>query len=439
MQVPGPLGRSSEPDIEGAHLIIEGALAEERKLLSALETKAILRAFGIPVVETVEAGSANQALVVAESLGFPVAMKINSPDVTHKSDVSGVRLNIHSAAAVRATFNELIETVRTKRPDAKISGVTLERMAHRPNGRETMIGVVRDPVFGPAISFGAGGTAVEVLQDRFVSLPPLNRFIAAQMIARTRINRLLDAFRGMPPVDLDALENVLLRVSELAGELPQVVEMDINPLIVDETGVIAVDARMTVERPSRYSRPYAHMAIHPYPSHLAKRRQLADGTDVIIRPIRPEDGGIEQEFVRKLSPQSKYFRFMRALHELTPEMLVRFTQIDYDQEMALIAVVAEKTREIEVGVARYATNPDGKSCEFAIVVADEWRRRGIGYLLMSQLMEIARTRDLEIMESEVLAENTGMLKLAGKMGFTVQTTPDAPGICFVARRLQGDY
>jgi acetyltransferase len=177
------------------------------------------------------------------------------------------------------------------------------------------------------------------------------------------------------------------------------------------------------------------MAIHPYPSHLANRQQLADGTNLLIRPIRPEDNGIEQEFTRMLSPQSKYFRFMRALHELTPEMLVRFTQIDYDQEMALLAVVKERNREIEVGVARYATLPDGKSCEYAIVVADEWRHRGIGFQLMRQLMDIARSRDLEVMESEVLAENIGMLTLAAKLGFTINPGVDTPGIRVVSRHL----
>ena len=435
MQTPGPLGRRSEPDAEGARLIIEGVLAEGRTLLSELESKAILRAFGVPVVETVEANSASQALVIAESIGFPIVMKINSPDITHKSDVSGVRLNIQTAGAIRTVFNELIQEVKAKRPDATITGVTLERMVNRANGRETMVGVIRDPVFGPAISFGAGGTTVEVLHDSVVSLPPLNRFIAGRIIDRTRIHRLLGAFRNMPPVNREALENVLLRVSELVCELPHVVEMDINPLIVDEHGAIAVDARMTVARPAHAARPYAHMAIHPYPSHLANRQQLDDGTNLLIRPVRPEDSGLEQEFVRNLSPQSRYFRFMRALQELTPEMLVRFTQIDYDQEMALLAVVMEKDREIEVGVARYATLPDGKSCEYAIVVADEWRHRGIGFQLMSQLMEIARSRDLEIMESEVLAENTGMLTLAAKLGFTISPGVDSPGIRHVVRRL----
>jgi acetyltransferase len=435
LQVPGPLGRSTEPDVAGARLIIENALAEGRELLSSMETRAILHAFGIPMSDAREANTAADALVQAEAMGFPLAMKINSPDITHKSEVGGVRLNIHDASAVRTNFTELLATVQGKQPAARIKGVTLERMVQRPNGREIMIGVARDPVFGPAISFGAGGTAVEVLQDRFVSLPPLNRFMAGQMIARTRVNRLLEAFRGMPAVNRDKLEEVLLRVSELVGELPHVVEMDINPLIVDEHDVIAVDARLRVLRPAHDTRPYAHMAIHPYPSHLINQQQLADGTNVIIRPIRPEDSGIEAEFVRNLSPQSKYFRFMRALHELTPEMLVRFTQIDYDQEMALIAVIKQQDREIEVGVARYATQPDGKSCEFAIVVADAWRGRGIGTLLMTQLMAIARSRNLDVMEGEVLAANSGMLKLAAKLGFSIGAGVDVPDVRPVSRRL----
>ncbi|HEX9626204.1 MAG TPA: bifunctional acetate--CoA ligase family protein/GNAT family N-acetyltransferase [Acidiferrobacterales bacterium] len=437
MQVPDSLGRRSEPDREGAQLIIQEALGAGRSLLTPLETQAVLKAFGVPVLTSIAAGSANEALVVAESLGFPVAMKIHSPDITHKSDVSGVRLNIRSAAAVRATYNDLLAAVRDKRPEAKIQGVIIEPMHDRPHGRELIVGVVRDPVFGPAIGFGAGGTAVEVMQDRFVSLPPLNRVIAAQMIERTRVSRLLGNFRHMPAVNREALENVLLRVSELVCELPEVIELDINPLIVDERDAVAVDARMTVAQPPPSARRYAHMAIHPYPSHLVQRRQLSDGTEVVYRPIRPEDSGIEQDFVRRLSPRSKYFRFMRVLHELNREMLVRFTQIDYDQEMALIAVIEQDGREVEVGVARYATGPDGKSCEFAIVVADEWRRRGIGFHLMSQLMAIARARGLETMESEVLTENTGMLGLVQRLGFAIKPHADDPGIRWVTRRLNG--
>jgi acetyltransferase len=435
MQVPDPLGERSEPDAEGARLIVEEALAEDRALLTQMETRAVLRAFGVPITPCLLATSANEAMVMAESLGFPVVMKIDSPDITHKSDVSGVLINIQSARAVRTAYTELTTGVAKKRPDARLRGVTIEPMVQRPNSREVMIGVVRDPVFGPAISFGAGGTAVEVMRDRYVALPPLNQFIAQRMLAGTRINRLLGAFRGMPAVRRDALENVLLRVSELVCELPQLMELDINPLMVDDEGAIAVDARLTVAYQSPGARRYAHMAIHPYPGHLVRKSQLADGTDIVIRPIRPEDARIEQEFVRHLSPQSKYFRFMRTLQELTPEMLVRFTQIDYDQEMALIAVVQENAAEIEVGVARYAIEPDGISCEFAIVVADEWRHRGIGFKLMTQLMEIARARDLKNMEGEVLQANTEMQALAVKLGFSVSTSTQDRGVKYLSRRL----
>jgi acetyltransferase len=435
LQTPGPLGRRSEPDVEGARLIVEEALAQGRDQLSMLETHAVLHAFEIPVVQTLEAGDANQAMILAENLGFPLAMKINSPDISHKSDVAGVRLNIVSAAAVRNSFREMVATARTKRPDANILGVTLEPMYSRPHGRELMIGVIRDPVFGPAISIGAGGTMVEVIDDHFVTLPPLNRYIAQRVIARTRVSRLLGAFRDKPPVDMTALENVLLRVSEMVCELPHIAELDINPLIVDDQGALVVDARMAVSYPPAGARPYDHMAIHPYPSHLVHREQLPDGSNVTIRPIRPEDARIEADFVRQLSPEAKYFRFMRALHELSPEMLVRFTQIDYDLEMALIATVEQMDQEIEVGVARYATNPDGRSCEFAVVVADQWAHRGLGVRLMARLMAVARNDGLLTMEGEVMASNHHMLTLCEALGFAIERDPDDPSLRRVSRPL----
>ena len=435
MQVPDPLYKHSEPDVSGARLIIEEALAEGRRALSDMETMAVLRAFGIPTVSIMEAETANQALVMAESLGFPVVMKINSPDITHKSDVSGVRLNISNAAAVRNIFKDLIATAQQKQPDAHIRGVTIESMYQRAHSREIMIGVVRDPVFGPAISFGAGGTMVEIMQDQVISLPPLNRFIAQRSIAATRVSRLLDNFRNMPAVNMRDLENVLLRVSEMVCELPQIMEMDINPLIVDDRGVLAVDARMVIDYPPGMSQPYEHMAVHPYPSHLVGQWQMSDGKNVTIRPIRPEDAKIEQDFIRQLSPQTKYFRFMQALHELTPQMLVRFTQIDYDREMALIGVCEENGEEVQVGVARYATNPDGKSCEFAIVISDEWHHRGLAVQLMQRLMDVARDRGLKVMEGEVMASNHEMLKLADKLGFKAKPSDEDSHLVVVSRRL----
>ncbi|MBK8161581.1 MAG: GNAT family N-acetyltransferase [Gammaproteobacteria bacterium] len=428
LQVPGPLSYHEAPDVEGARLIVEGALAQGREVLTPLEAKALLRAFRIPVVPTVAARDADEALVVAENLGFPVALKIDSPEISHKSDVGGVRLDVAGAAEVRHAFKDLVESVGRQRPEAVIRGVTIEPMYRNPNARELLVGVVSDPVFGPAISCGAGGTMVEILRDRVVSLPPLNDFIASEMIAGARVYGLLQAFRGMKPADIAALVTLLRRVSDLVCELPQLRELDINPLMVDDRGVLALDARVRVAFPAPATRPYAHMAIHPYPADLALSYQLPDGTDVTLRPIRPEDARIEQAFVRGLSPEAKYLRFMQSLQELTPEMLVRFTQIDYDLEMALIAVVSHGDQEREVAVARYVVNPDRRSCEFAIVVADAWHRKGIGHRLMQRLIEIARVRGLDTMEGEVLAQNTEMLALAEALGFRISGVAADDGV-----------
>jgi acetyltransferase len=268
-----------------------------------------------------------------------------------------------------------------------------------------------------------------------VALPPLNAVLAERLIDRTRVACLLDSFRRMPAADRPAVVRSLLRLSEMVCELPHVKELDINPLMVDERGARAVDVRIFVERPRIRPEPYAHMAIHPYPIALEHHTRLGDGTELVIRPMRPEDAEMEREFVRELSPKSKYMRFMQSIKELTPEMLVRFTQPDYDREMALIAVVTAAGRRREVGVARYAINPDGRSCEFALVVSDEWHKRGIGSRLMERLMEAARQRRLERIEGEVLAENRPMLNLCRELDFTVRAAPGDPGVRIVERRL----
>ena len=435
LETPGPLSLGKAPDIEGARMIIEGALSEGRKVLSESESKAVLHAFHIPTAPASVVRSPNEALVQAESLGFPVVLKINSPDITHKSDAGGVRLGISNAQAVRSAYNDMLNTVRKNRPEAHIDGVTIEPMLQRPNGRELLVGLATDPVFGPIITFGTGGTTVEVMQDRAVTLPPLNHRLVRDLIGQTRVSRLLEKFRHMPVADMEALEQVLLRVSEIACELPLIRELDINPLIVDEHGAIAVDARMVVEYHPQSAERYGHMAIHPYPSYLVTRWQLTDGTDIVIRPIRPEDAGIEQQFIRKLSSRAKYFRFMQSITELSPQMLARFTQIDYSREMALIAVVYVDGKETEIGVARYITNPDAKSCEFAIVIADDWQRQGIAQRLMQLLIKTARSHALQVMEGNVLSNNHEMLKLVAKLGFSINSSENETSMQHVVIRL----
>jgi acetyltransferase len=426
LQTPGPLAAQGAPDLEGARAIVDAALGERRAVLSEMESKALLAAFRIPIARTVLARSAREAMLIAEELGVPVAMKVDSADITHKSDVNGVRLNVAGAPNVQAAYQQILDEVQRRRPEARVNGVTVEPMVRRQHGRELMVGMLRDPVFGPAIVFGTGGTAVEVHRDRAVALPPLNRFLVADMIRGTRVARLLGEFRRMPPVDMPALEEVLLRVSELVCEIPALAELDVNPLIADESGAIAVDARVVLRPPAPQRDRYAHMAIHPYPAHLVGTWQPAQGPLVTLRPIRPEDAEMEKAFVRKLSPESRYFRFMDTLRELTPAMLVRFTQIDYDREMAFVATVAGDSGEEEIGVSRYVTNPDAESCEFAIVIADDWHRKGLGRRLMTQLIEVARARGLRSMIGHVLAENRSMLTLCQHLGFVISDSPEGP-------------
>lgn len=435
LQTPGPLAHHSEPDEEGARLLIESALADHRKILSEVESKAILAAFRIPIAKALVARSPNEALIIAEELGFPVVMKINSPDITHKSDSGGIRLNVGNAQAVRSAYHEIIQSVQKYNPNARIDGIVIEPMVIKPNGRELMVGVTTDAVFGPVITFGAGGVLVEVLGDRAVALPPLNSFLVKDMIQRTRIAKLLGHFRQMPPIEMAALENVLLRVAEMVCELPWIKEMDINPLIVDEHGACAVDARIIVDYLPPSADRYAHMAIHPYPTHLITHWQLADGTDLTIRPIRPEDAEMEQDFVRGLSAESKYFRFMDTLQELSQTMLVRFTQIDYDREMALIAVLQQDSREKELGVCRYIASADGQSCEFALVVADEWQNKGIGNKLMNCLFDAARAKGIGVMEGEVLKANHAMLELVRRLGFEITVSPEDVSIMQIVKQL----
>jgi len=269
------------------------------------------------------------------------------------------------------------------------------------------------------------------MKDSAISLPPLNRRLARDLIDRTKAAKMLASFRNMPAANMELLVDILLRVSNMACELPWIQEMDINPLMVDDTGAIAVDARIRVDYPKPSTDPYNHLAIHPYPAHLVNQVQLSDGTNIVIRPIRPEDAEIEQAFIRDLSPESRYFRFMNSISELSLEMLVRFTQIDYHNEMALIAVCSNEDGEEEIGVVRYMTNQDKTTCEFALVVADHWQGKGIARLLMRNLIEVARDRGLEIMEGQVLSNNFRMLDLMTRLNFKISNDPTEAGIKLV--------
>ena len=447
-QTPPPLSTLAKPDIEGARLLIESVLAERRSVLTEMESKALLSAFHIPVTKTILARNANEAMMIATQLGFPVALKIDSPDITHKSDVNGVALNVMNAVGVRDTYNDMMQAVKRNQPNARINGVTIQNMARHKRGREIYIGLTTDDPFGPVITFGAGGTMIELIADRAMELPPLNQFLAHRLIERSRVSESLGEWRGAPAADFEAVEQVLLRVSEMVCELPQLREMDINPIIVDESGAVAVDARIVIDNAQQAhggrTHNYNHLAILPYPAQHEQVWPMRGGEQYTIRPIHPDDADMLQTLVRSLSSESRYFRFVSSMHELPPQMLSRFTLIDYDREMALVAVYTERkagedgemveTSRI-VGVSRYITNPDSSSCEFSLVVADDFGGRGLGSRLMLSIMDVAREKGLTEIVGLVLTNNPGMLKLMKSLGYSIKAYPDDPDFRLVTHPL----
>lgn len=433
MQVPPSTPQQSKPDIINASSLINSVLSEGRTVLTAYESQKILKLFEITVSEMVEADTAKKAIHAAKLFGFPIVMKINSSDISHKSAANGVILNINTEKEVNDGFKKLIEDAKLHYPKAKIKGVTIQHQLENTFDREVMIGVIRDIVFGPIISFGAGGTLVEIFQDYALALPPLNYFIAHQLISTTRILKSCGKLQQLSKTQLENIISILLRVSEMVCELPHIQEMDINPFIINETGMIAVDARIVVAKQATPFIPYSHLVIHPYPNYLVTSHQLPDKT-IIIRPIRPEDAELEQDFIRSLSSQSKYFRFMGYIRELSPMMLVRFTQIDYDREMALVAIDKENKKEAIIGIARYITNSDNKTAEFALVVADAWHKKGIGTTLMNNLCKIAKSKSLKELIGCVFLNNIAMVNLMKHLGFKILNSED-PTILIVIKEL----
>ncbi len=447
-QTPPPLTTLAKPDIEGAQLLIESVLAERRKVLTEMESKTLLSSFHVPVTQTILARSPTEAMMIATQLGFPVALKIDSPDILHKSDVQGVALNLMSGTGVREAYVDMMERVAGLVPNARINGVTVQKMARARRGREVSVGVVTDDPFGPVIVFGAGGVMIELIADRAMELPPLNQFLARRLVERARVAETLLEWRGANAVDIAALEHVLLRVSEMVCALPQLREMDLNPIIVDEHGAVAVDARIVVDggplAHAGSTGQFAHLAILPYPSRFEQVLTLRGGGTCHLRPIRPDDAQMLQDLVRGLSPESRYFRFVSSFNELPATMLSRFTLIDYDREMALVAVVRDRTAaedgsfaEIDriVGVSRYVITPDQQGCEFSLVVAEDMKGKGLGSRLMESIMEAARERGLSEIAGLVLRSNAAMLKLMRNMGFEVKRFDEDPDFVKVTHAL----
>ncbi|HEX4585111.1 MAG TPA: bifunctional acetate--CoA ligase family protein/GNAT family N-acetyltransferase [Burkholderiaceae bacterium] len=421
---PAPAG-SRPLDIAAARRIVDAVRKSGRNVLGEDEAKSVLAACGIEVAQGRLATSQAQARELAEQIGFPVVLKVRADGVTHKSEVGGVLLSLKTADEVGLGFELIRERVEKRAPHAHFTGVLVQKMISRPHGRELIVGIARDPSFGPVLTFGMGGIAVEVVSDSALALPPLNRVLASDLIDRTRVSRMLGPFRGMPAVDMDRLIDALIRVSELACELPCLRELDINPLLADGQGVVALDARVVVdERAIAPDAAYSHLAIHPYPKSLERPLHLADGTSLFLRPIRPEDAEAEQRFVARLSRQTLYMRMHAPVRELSVEQLIRFTQIDYDREMAFVAVDQEGGAGEIRAIARYTRLADGERAEFAVTVEDSWQGRGLGNAMMEALEQCGRDRRLGEIFGYVLKDNESMRQLMLARGYVAHREED---------------
>lgn len=423
-QVPSPLESEKSPLHELAHTIIATALKARRTVLRRHESLALLAAFHIPVVESRLAHSPAEAIEAAMHMGFPVNLR---PDVsltgTRLKNLSG-RDNLASTVALHLAWEDLSSQLSQHLTLEETGAMCIEPSWQSRSTRELMLRVWRDPVFGPVIGIGERSLDPNYWPDRAVALPPLNAFLVRDLLQNTHASRLLGALDGLPAANLEALEHTLLRISDIICEMPSILSLEINPLNIDDRGLEISDTRIEITQISRESTNYAHMAIHPYPGNLVQHWTLKDGTPIVVRPIKPEDAELNQDFVRRLSPETKYFRFMSAMRELSPALLAKLTQIDYDRELAFIATREVDDAEQQIGVCRFTTNPDGFSCEFAIVVSDEFQHSGLGRRLMGLLIKTAWQRGLKTMKGEFLTSNARMLRFVERIGFELRNDPE---------------
>lgn len=414
MEAPPSVATEFTPDSESVRRLVAEVIASGRDLLTEPEAKSVLAAYGIPVVQTRIAGSLAEVVTAAESLGFPVALKILSPDISHKSDVGGVVLNLETSEQLRSAADAMLHRVSSLRPGARVTGFTVQKMVRRPEAHELIVGAATDPLFGPVILFGQGGTAVEVIGDRAVALPPLNQPLARALVAQTRIAKLLAGYRNRPRADHEALYLTLVKVSQLVADVSEVIELDINPLLVDDQGVLALDARLRVA-PAVVSGP-ERLAIRPYPRELEEPISW-NGRSVLLRPIRPEDEAQHLRFLESLTPDDIRVRVFHSRREISRSELARLTQIDFEREMAFIATATSEGGTPEtLGVVRAVADPDNVQAELGIIVRSDLKGKGLGRVLLDKMVRYCRSRGTRELVGDVLQINTQMLALAKAAG-----------------------
>ena len=434
LETPPSISEEFSPDLARARFSIEGALEQGRSWLSEPEAKEILSAYDVPVVTTYFATTPEEATALAAQIGGPVALKIVSPDITHKTDMGGVSLDLVGPKAVQQAAYIMSERLAKTHPKALLQGFSVQQMVRRPDAYELIIGVAEDAQFGPVILFGQGGTAVEIIKDQALALPPLNMRLAHEVMSRTRIFKLLQGYRGQPAVNLNTISLTLIKITQLIIDIPEITELDINPLLADTHGVIALDARIKITTAA--GRGIERLSIRPYPRELEEVIQVGSGRTLLLRPIMPEDESSLQAGFTKLTPEEVRLRFFTPMKTLSHVNAARLTQIDYDREMALILTDPGIPGTTEIyGVVRIITDPNNERAEYAIIVRHNMTGLGLGTHLMRRIIDYARSRCIGEIYGDVLRENKTMLKLCKVLGFTKSNVSEDRNMVRVSLKL----
>jgi acetyltransferase len=424
-ETPEELPVDESPPKRPIMVLLRNAAFEGREVLTEDEAKKILKYYNFPVVKTAVANTVDEAAHFASQMGYPVVLKILSPQIIHKTDAGGVILNVNSACEVREAFEVLIQRATAYNPAAQIIGVTVQPMIEK-KGHELIIGAKTDPVFGPVILFGMGGIGVELFKDTSIGLPPLNTTLIRRMMEETKVYQLLKGYRNAPAVDLKKLEETILLFSQLLVDFPQIKEIDINPLLINDKEACILDGRIVIdkERVCKKFQPHEHMVISPYPKKQELLWVLKGGQEVLLRPIKPEDEPMWLEMFQSLSEESIRYRFFQMLKDTPHEVRVRYCNIDYDREIAIVAEIVEKGKKKLLGVGRLSLESDGKNGEIAFIVSDYWQGLGLGTKMVDYVLDVAKEKGIESVYAIMLPDNYRALCLTKKMGFSIEYLND---------------
>jgi acetyltransferase len=424
-ETPEELPVDASPPKRPIMAILRNAAFEQREILTEDEAKKVLKYYNFPVIKTGVANNVDEAVALGQEMGYPVVLKILSPQIVHKSDAGGVVLNINSPNEVREAFEILIQRATNYNPNAQIIGVTVQPMIEK-KGHEIIIGGKTDPVFGPVILFGMGGIGVHLFKDHSIGLPPLNTTLIRRMMEETKVYQLLKGYRNVPPADLKRLDETMLLFSQLLIDFPQIKEIDINPLLIDEKEACILDARIVIDKDSvcKKFEPHEHMVISPYPKKYEMLWSLKNGQEVLLRPIKPEDEPMWLEMFQSFSEESIRYRFFQILKDTPHEVRVRYCNIDYDREIAIVAEIVEDGKRKILGVSRLNIEADGKNGEMAFIISDYWQGLGLGTKMVDYTLDIAKEMGVENVYAIMLQDNYRALSLTKKMGFNLEYNND---------------